>query len=83
MSISIKKRIQFYFYLDLSNDYVEEDKFVTILIGLIRVKDEKYMEEIRSKFELFMFDIIEKTIISNSKENHAEKSNKTTVKNNR
>jgi len=41
------------------------------------------MEEIRSKFEQFIFDIIEKTIISNSKENHAEKSNKTTVKNNR
>jgi hypothetical protein len=66
--------------LVLTNDYLEEDKLGTILIGLIRVKDEKYIDEIRLKFEQFIFDIIEKTISSYSKENY---SNKTTVKNNR
>ncbi|CAF3178575.1 unnamed protein product [Rotaria sp. Silwood2] len=68
--------------LTLSNDYIEEDKLITILIGLIRVKDEKYIDEIRSKFEQFMLDIIERAISSNSKDNFLEKSNKTTIKNN-
>ncbi|CAF4770026.1 unnamed protein product, partial [Rotaria magnacalcarata] len=30
--------------LILSNDYVEEDKLITILIGLIRVNDDKYVD---------------------------------------
>ncbi|CAF1177211.1 unnamed protein product [Rotaria sordida] len=68
--------------LTLSNDYIEEDKLITILIGLIRVKDEKYMDEIRSKFEQFMLDIIERAISSNSKDTALDKSNKTTIKNN-
>jgi vacuolar protein sorting-associated protein 54 len=67
----------------LTNDYLEEDKLGTILIGLIRVKDQKYIEEIRLKFQQFILDIIEKTISSYSKDNYYEKSNKTTVKNNR
>ncbi|CAF0831024.1 unnamed protein product [Adineta steineri] len=68
--------------LPLTSDYVEEDKFTTMLIGLIRVKDEKYIDEIRSKFESFIFDIIEKTVTSNSKDNNLDKYNKTIVKNN-
>lgn len=69
--------------LTITNDYVEEDKFITILIGLIRVKDEKYIDEIRSKFEHFMFGIIERSIPSTSKDIYSEKSNKATVKNNK
>jgi hypothetical protein len=62
-----------------TNDYLDEDKLGTILIGLIRVKDDKYIDEIRSKFEQFIFDIIQRTIISHSKDIHT---NKTTIKNN-
>ncbi|CAF5198611.1 unnamed protein product [Rotaria magnacalcarata] len=69
--------------LILSNDYVEEDKLITILIGLIRVNDDKYVDEIRSKFEQFILDIIERAISSNSKDIYLEKSNKTTAKTNR
>ncbi|CAF0872146.1 unnamed protein product [Rotaria sp. Silwood1] len=68
--------------LTLPNDYIEEDKLITILIGLIRVKDEKYIDEIRSKFEQFMLDIIERALSSNPKDNFVEKSNKTAIKNN-
>ncbi|CAF4403587.1 unnamed protein product, partial [Adineta steineri] len=68
--------------LPLTSDYIEEDKFTTMLIGLIRVKDEKYIDEIRSKFESFIFDIIEKTVTSSSKDNNLDKYNKTIVKNN-
>ncbi|CAF1323269.1 unnamed protein product [Rotaria magnacalcarata] len=68
--------------LILSNDYVEEDKLITILIGLIRVNDDKYVDEIRSKFEQFILDIIERAISSNSKDIYLEKSNKTTAKTN-
>lgn len=73
----------FYLFLDLSlttNDYLEDEKFGTILIGLIRVKDEKYLDEIRSKFEQFIFDNIDKTISSYSKDNFQDKSNRTIIK---
>ena len=46
---------------------LKKKNLVTILIGLIRVKDEKYIDEIRSRFEQFILDIIEKTISSNIK----------------
>lgn len=72
-----------YLDLTLSNDYVEEDKLITILIGLIRVKDDKYIDEIRSKFEQFILDIIERSISLNSKDTYVEKSNKTIIKTNR
>jgi hypothetical protein len=50
---------------------------VTLLIGLIRVRDDKYIDEIRSKFEQFMIDIIEHLTASYSKSNNTEKSSKT------
>lgn len=45
---------------DFSNEN-DDDKFGTILIGLIRVKDEQFLEEIRAKFEQFLTDIISKS----------------------
>ncbi|CAF1260171.1 unnamed protein product [Adineta ricciae] len=61
-----------------TNEYVEDDKFITILIGLIRVKDEKYVDEIRSKFESYIVEIIEKSLQISSKDVHPNKStNKT------
>ncbi|UJR38543.1 hypothetical protein I4U23_031209 [Adineta vaga] len=59
-----------------TNEFVEDDKFITILIGLIRVKDEKYLEEIRSKFESFIYEIIDKALNTIS-EKSMKLSNKT------
>lgn len=48
--------------LSLGTNSFDEDKFITILIGLIRVQDDKYLEIFQNKSEEFLCDFIQKIL---------------------
>ena len=52
----------------VNHDSIDDEKLTMIFIGLIRMKDEFFLEEIRSKFEQFIWNILEKILQSHSKE---------------
>ena len=85
-----KRRRKFSFFFNLiylkeinkSNELIEEDKLPTILIGLIRVRDEEFIEKIRLSFEEYLFDRIDETIKIYLKEFQLEKSTKYLIQKN-
>ena len=46
----------------------DEEKFVSIFIGLIRVHDEKYLSDLREKIEESLLDRLERTLANQSKD---------------